>query len=483
MQKKISCQSRKIMVLVLLFSCLATPASAQPVESTSLTIDSDAGSRTVQAVYVDLNDPGVKLQPVLGQNQIGLTESLADMAERSGAAAAINGTFFNAYSDMQPQGNIQIDGIFHYLSNSGSSIGITAGNQVRFGTVRCTIDGRIDGPAKKNLPAWDEYKKNWYAWDINRINSDPEAITIFTPAKGTQTGVDTGTSVVVDNGLVAAIKQGEAAIPANGFVINFGPAPAAQKYVGYFQVGDTVSYQVKFTENGSPAAWSDVRHTLGAGPILVRNGEASVDLPREGMDDPKLTTSAGARSFVGLTRDNRLVMGTVGNVTIRQLAQITQKMGLVQAMNLDGGASSGLYYEGEYLTAPGRNLSNCLVVKYEGGPVAVILDGQSLVFDVPPRMESNRILVPIRKIGEAMGAKVDWNEALRLVTLTLDQKTIKLVIDSQLADVDGHLVQLDVPARTIDGRTLVPLRFVSESLGADVNWDESSRTVTIKTLE
>ncbi|WP_410595169.1 phosphodiester glycosidase family protein, partial [Bacillus sp. SIMBA_074] len=75
------------------------------------------------------------------------------------------------------------------------------------------------------------------------------------------------------------------------------------------------------------------------------------------MQDPKLTTLSAQRSFIGYTADNQLVMGTVPNVTLNQLAVICQSMGLQAAMNLDGGASSGLYAKGKLLTRPGRNLS------------------------------------------------------------------------------------------------------------------------------
>lgn len=81
------------------------------------------------------------------------------------------------------------------------------------------------------------------------------------------------------------------------------------------------------------------------------------------MRDPKITSNSGARSLIGVNSSNQLVMATVPRATVRQLAEIARNMGLIQAMNLDGGASSGLYYGGKYLTSPGRSLSNCIVVK------------------------------------------------------------------------------------------------------------------------
>jgi len=112
-------------------------------------------------------------------------------------------------------------------------------------------------------------------------------------------------------------------------------------------------------------------------------------------------------------------------------------------------------------------------------PISVYLDGTPLTFDVPPQTIDGRILVPLRAIFEALGAGVDWNEATRVITATKDGTTVVLTIGSNTATVNGQSVTLDVPPQVIDGRTLVPLRFVAESFGVTVDWDGSTRTVTI----
>lgn len=67
---------------------------------------------------------------------------------------------------------------------------------------------------------------------------------------------------------------------------------------------------------------------------------------------------------MGLDRSGNLILATVPDVTLRQLANIAHAMGLMEAMNGDGGASSGLYYAGQYLTTPGRNLADALTVSW-----------------------------------------------------------------------------------------------------------------------
>lgn len=108
----------------------------------------------------------------------------------------------------------------------------------------------------------------------------------------------------------------------------------------------------------------------------------------------------------------------------------------------------------------------------------VFLDGKQLSFDVPPTLDNGRTLVPLRGIFEALGAEVQWDGATQTVTATKGNTTIKLTVGGQ-AYKNGQPITLDVPAKIINGRTLVPLRFVSEALGASVKWDGSTQTITI----
>lgn len=106
-----------------------------------------------------------------------------------------------------------------------------------------------------------------------------------------------------------------------------------------------------------------IEGALQAGPRLIVDGKVALDVKNEGFKDPKILTGGGARSALGITKDNKLILMTTGGATIPQLAEIMKQAGAYQAMNLDGGASSGLYYNGKYLTTPGRKISNALVVK------------------------------------------------------------------------------------------------------------------------
>ncbi|MDD4402701.1 MAG: stalk domain-containing protein, partial [Desulfitobacteriaceae bacterium] len=111
--------------------------------------------------------------------------------------------------------------------------------------------------------------------------------------------------------------------------------------------------------------------------------------------------------------------------------------------------------------------------------VKVYLDGNMLEFDQPPIIEDGRTLAPLRAIFEALGADVGWDGETSTVTAQKDQVEIELQIGSKAAYINNQPVELDVPGRIVNDRTLVPLRFVSEALGARVDWDGSARTVRI----
>jgi len=111
--------------------------------------------------------------------------------------------------------------------------------------------------------------------------------------------------------------------------------------------------------------------------------------------------------------------------------------------------------------------------------IRVTLNGQQLDFDVPPALDNGRVLVPLRKIFEALDVEVRWDSATKTVTATKYDTTIELTIGKKCAYKNGTAVTLDVPAKLIKGRTLVPIRFVSEALGAQVSWENQTHTVEI----
>lgn len=112
-------------------------------------------------------------------------------------------------------------------------------------------------------------------------------------------------------------------------------------------------------------------------------------------------------------------------------------------------------------------------------PVSLQVDGERVISDVPPIIVKNRTLIPARAVFESMGANVEWDEAERLVEVSLGTSNVQLTIDSGTAFVNGAQTALDVPAMILNDRTLIPVRFVGESLSCEVDWDDLSRTVMV----
>lgn len=113
-------------------------------------------------------------------------------------------------------------------------------------------------------------------------------------------------------------------------------------------------------------------------------------------------------------------------------------------------------------------------IKLQIGSRIVNVDNEAVIYDAVPVIRNERTLVPIRIITEALGGKVDWNGATKEVTLSINDKEIKMAIGKTLE-------KYGVAPVIIDGRTFVPVRFVADELGAEVAWDEATKTVTIKT--
>lgn len=99
--------------------------------------------------------------------------------------------------------------------------------------------------------------------------------------------------------------------------------------------------------------------------------------------------------------------------------------------------------------------------------------------DQPPIIRNDRTLVPIRFVSEAFGSKVQWEASTRKVTITRFTDTIILWIGDRTAIINGKHVQLDVEPSIENGSTIVPIRFISESFGADVQWFHQTKHIKI----
>ncbi|HAU32052.1 MAG: N-acetylmuramoyl-L-alanine amidase [Desulfotomaculum sp. 46_296] len=115
-------------------------------------------------------------------------------------------------------------------------------------------------------------------------------------------------------------------------------------------------------------------------------------------------------------------------------------------------------------------------------PIKVLINTKPVSFETSPVIENGRTLVPLRAISEALGALVKWDSKSKTITLTLNSDVIKLTIGKDQALKNAQALALDSPARIIAGNTMVPLRFIGEAFGAYVQWNPGSRTVAVNSL-
>ena len=116
------------------------------------------------------------------------------------------------------------------------------------------------------------------------------------------------------------------------------------------------------------------------------------------------------------------------------------------------------------------------------GKTIGMVNGDVVYLDQPPVIINGRTMVPIRFIADTFGAKTSWNDKTKEVTIELLGKKIVLKIDSSSASVNGKTVALDSPATIIKstGRTVVPVRFVSETFNSHVSWDDQTKAAIIE---
>jgi hypothetical protein len=154
-------------------------------------------------------------------------------------------------------------------------------------------------------------------------------------------------------------------------------------------------------------------------------------------------------------------------------------------------------YEGEFnkLFSMWSNPSvsdSFTIVLSPGNPYMTVNDLKPQEIDpgrgTTPVIKNSRTLVPIRAIVEVLGGSVDWNDTEKMVAITLKDITLRLWINKPQAQVDAPLLILKwidesnhkVVPEIINGRTMLPVRFVAEILGAKVDWDDKTKTITIK---
>jgi hypothetical protein len=328
-------------------SSIALAQSHSPISFTSAMI---AGHR-VKYLLIQLDR--VRIETALGRDRVGRMETLARMALRHHALAAIDGGFFES-SFRGPLKDLLdttiVNGRLVFKGDTGDTLFFNDANHAQIDRIPLRIIGSLDGTY--------DYPNNWYAYWMNRHpEGNHPTVTIFTRAWGPETGLR-GLQVQITDGFVTRITHRSLPIPYDGYVVYI---LGERAMASHFRVGRRADYRIIRTDGVHLGDFAAAQQAIGGGPRLIADGRIVLDPRAEGFHDPRLFRIA-ARSMVGISRDQRELILATATGTLHQMARIMRRLGAYQAMNLDGGASSGLWAWGHYLTTPQRLLNNALLV-------------------------------------------------------------------------------------------------------------------------
>lgn len=112
---------------------------------------------------------------------------------------------------------------------------------------------------------------------------------------------------------------------------------------------------------------------------------------------------------------------------------------------------------------------------------SVVINNQTVTFDVPPMIDNGRTMVPLRAIFEQMGATVSWDDATQTASAVKGDITVVVTIGSVSPTINGVVKTIDVPAKIVNSRTLAPMRFVCEAFGGIVSWNPDTYVASVVT--
>ena len=320
--------------------------------------DVTIGGKTVTVQYAVVpKNANLTADLSIAQNAVGQTDDLNNLASQGGSLAAINGCLFQSYDatkPMDPYGTLIKDGKLVHKGDLSAVVGLSKDNTVKIGIMQPVVTLTLGSAALK-------------ADNFNHTPAqDGSAVSVFTRSRGSKVGFSYGTNLLISEGqIVQVVTNSNASIPIGGYVINL-TGSAAEKYQSQAVKGTKASYSITYVnENGAKADWSAIETAVGAGPILLKDGSAAINLAKENFTDVSSADMSFARSALGVTDSGNLLLVAGVNCNLEQMADVMTQLGAVDAICLGSGSSSGLYVNEQYLVKPNRSVSNALVFRLD----------------------------------------------------------------------------------------------------------------------
>lgn len=363
-------QTRRRLGALLLSLCLA--AGTLPAAGAAGLVSDTAsiGGSSAKLLYFEMGG-GCTGEVTLPGGRLGRVQPAAQHVSQKNAeggktvVASINGGYFDSYSGSnRVYANVIQNGVVVNGGGETPMLGFTDEGKPLIDRVK--IESRIMFRGDVNAaPA---------AWSVNNYFTDPSAVTLFTPEQAQAVAVQADAHVVtIRNGAVESIAVGgtvQAAAGTRVLVINRDYWKNMAQYYLEPKAGNAAQLETRYTpKRGNAGAWERVVNGVGAGPLLLSGGANVVDQNSDFTDPKQQPDYVSSRSFAAVMNDGRLVLGSASSASMRQIAQALLERGAVDALALDGGASTYLSAPGMGTLYPaGRELANVLhIVSYDAG--------------------------------------------------------------------------------------------------------------------
>lgn len=320
------------------------------------TVSTSTGAVTANVLTVNVSNPKVTVKSAMVNNTLGATAPFSSIVSQSGATAVINGNFFNSYGTFKtPIGHVMVNGEFLYGNSGLTSLGITRSGELRVG--RPAVFTRItasDG-------------SSWAIYEVNTSSQGASLSTLYTLAYGSSVTLTAeGYVMTVSGGTITGYTFMPAGsvvpIPNGGFVAYMGATYMSYDYNRTPVVGTTVTTEYFLqSQDAEGFVLDDMVSIISGAPRLVQDG-AMVTTLEAGFNEARFTVNSSPRTAVGVNAAGKLLLVSTPAATIQQMRELMLSLGCVDAFNVDGGASCGMYYNGSYLATPGRELTVTLQV-------------------------------------------------------------------------------------------------------------------------
>jgi hypothetical protein len=293
-----------------------------------------------------------------------------------------------------------------------------------------------------------------------KVDTIPPQLTILTPQNNAVLNSKTVTvSGVVDPGSTIKIDGQNVTVDANG---NFSQDITIS--------GDSAVINIVATDPAGNTAQDVLQVSVDTTPPIL-----TVTTPVAFQEIHKLPVTVEGQTEAGATvtvNGNSVEVGSDGTFSYDLATLGEGEISVIQVVAKDAaGNTTAKQISVKYIKQT--------VLKLQVNNSSALINTETVSLTSPPIIRDNRTLVPLRFISEAFGAKLTWDPIFQIIDITLGNDTIRLQIGKNFASVNGTRVALDTAPIIVKGSTLVPIRFISETLGSDVLWDSETKTVTI----